>query len=247
MHQIAVAVTQYLHLNVTRPAHQSFEINLVVSERRQRFAPRHLDVAGEAGFGLHHAHAAAAAAPTRLEHERIAYLRRFLLGRFGVPRQCSGRGQHRHAHRQRQVARGDLVSQHAHHFRPRADEDHAGIGAGLREIGILGQKSVARMDGIDSGFARDADDVLDVEVGSDRFLALAHQIRFVRLEAVQRKAVFNRVDGDGADAHFRRGPHDADGDFAAIGNENGRDFFHATPILPDCGRRTRSTAASSTR
>ena len=46
------------------------------------------------------------------------------------------------------------------------------------------------MDGIDVGFARDTNDILNVEIGGDRFLTLPHQIGFVRLEAVQREAIF---------------------------------------------------------
>ena len=59
----------------------------------------------------------------------------------------------------------------------------------------------------------------DVEVSADGAFALADQIGFVRLEAVDAEAVLLRVDGHGAQAQFSGGAKDADGDFAAIGDE----------------------------
>ena len=72
------------------------------------------------------------------------------------------------------------------------------------------------MDRVDAFFARERHDAVDVEIRLDRALALADQVGFVRLEAVQAEAVFLRVDGDGAQAQFVGGAKNADGDFAAI-------------------------------
>src|SRR5262249_5638074 len=63
------------------------------------------------------------------------------------------------------------------------------------------------------------DEAGDVEVGADRLAGLADTVRLVGLEAVQGEAVFVRVDGDGADAEFVRAAEDADGDLAAVSNE----------------------------
>ena len=82
------------------------------------------------------------------------------------------------------------------------------------------------MDGFDLRLFRHADDVVDVEVGLDRLLPRADQIGFVRLEAVQREAVLVGIDGHRADAHLGGRAHDADGDFAAVGDEEAADFLH---------------------
>ena len=66
---------------------------------------------------------------------------------------------------------------------------------------------------------RERDDAGDVEIRADRALALADQIRLVRLEAVDREPVLLRVDGHGAEAQFGGRAKDADGDFAAVGDE----------------------------
>ena len=48
---------------------------------------------------------------------------------------------------------------------------------------------------------------------------------------MQRKAIFVRVNRDGADAHFGCGAHDADGDFATICDEDAADKFHADRVV----------------
>ena len=48
------------------------------------------------------------------------------------------------------------------------------------------------MDRIDARRLRDADDVVDVEIGLDRLLAGADQVRLVGLEAMQRESVLVR-------------------------------------------------------
>ncbi len=168
------------------------------------------------------AHAAAAAAPARLEHHRVAdaCARGARLPRV-VGRQRRRRGHDRHAGATREVARRDLVAEAAHHLGRRADEHDPGRGAGLGELRVLRQEAVARMDGIGAGLDGDAHDVVDVEVGLDRALALADQVALVRLHAVQREAVLLRVDRDRADAQLVGRTHDADRDLAAVRDEQG--------------------------
>ena len=91
--------------------------------------------------------------------------------------------------------------------------------AGARQSGVFGQEAIAGMDRVDAFFLRQRDDAVDVQVGLDRALALADQVGFVRLEAVQAEAVFLGIDGDGAQAELGGGAHDADGDFAAVEGE----------------------------
>ena len=66
---------------------------------------------------------------------------------------------------------------------------------------------------------RQGDDAGDVEIGADRLAGLADAIGFIGLEAVQGEAVFMRVDGDRADAEFVGGAEDANGDLAAVGDQ----------------------------
>ena len=72
------------------------------------------------------------------------------------------------------------------------------------------------MDGIDVSLTRDANDIVNGQIRLDRSLSFSHQIAFVRLHAMQRKAILLRVDRNGADALLRRGAHHPDRDLAAV-------------------------------
>ena len=82
------------------------------------------------------------------------------------------------------------------------------------------------MDRIDADFRCQRDNILDVQVRSNRFAGVADQVRFVRFEAVQGVAIFVRVDRDGADIQFVGTAKNANGDFATIGDESFGDFLH---------------------
>src|SRR5262249_47387622 len=78
--------------------------------------------------------------------------------------------------------------------------------------------AVAGVDGVDLVLAGQRDDVVDIEVGANRFAGPANAIGLVGLEAVQRKAVLVRVESDVAQPEFVAGAEDADGDLAAVGD-----------------------------
>ena len=124
----------------------------------------------------------------------------------------------------RESARRRFVAHQFEQFRTRADESDAGFVAGAGEVGVLGEKAVARMNHVDALFLRQRDDAFDVEIRADRPFAFADQIGFVRLETVHGKPILLRVNGDGAQPEFRGGAKNADGDFAAIGGEK---FFES--------------------
>ena len=219
MHQIAVEIPQDLDFNVARPPHQLLDVHLVVAERGPGFASRGLDERRKLPCRLDHAHAAAAAAPTGLEHERVAETPCEVLDPLAVARQRPGRRQDGHARGQRQGPRRDLVAQRAQHFRFRADEDDAGPRARGRELGALGEKPVAGMNGIRARLARHPDDIVHVEIGLDRRAAGGHEIALIGGEAMACTAIRFGENGDRARVELLRGAHDADGDLAAVGDE----------------------------
>ena len=219
MHQPAVAVAQQLHLDVARLAHQLFEIHLVVAERGPGFGARQRQRCRERGLVVDDAHAASAAAPAGLEHHRVA-------DRGGMPRaQRQVRGQsrrrrhHRNAGGRGKIAGAQLVAEHAHGRGLGADEDDAGARAGLGELRALGQEAIAGVDGIGPGLHCSGDDFVDIEICLQRALAFADQVGLVGLGAVEREAIFLRVDRDRGNAELGGGAHHADGNLAAIGNQ----------------------------
>ena len=76
------------------------------------------------------------------------------------------------------------------------------------------------MDGVGAGLDRDADHIVDVEVGGDRPLALADLVGLVGLEAMEGELVLLGEDGDGADAQLVRRAEDANGDLGTVGNQD---------------------------
>jgi len=123
-------------------------------------------------------------------------------------------------------ARRDLAAQLAHDIAGRADEVQSGFGAGIGKFRIFGQKTITGMDGVGAGFKGDADGFTHIQIGFDRSLAGADQIAFIGLEAVQRKAVLARIDVHRADPQFIGRAHNADSDFASVGDQQFMDFLH---------------------
>ncbi len=128
--------------------------------------------------------------------------------------------QRRHADLLRQRARRVFV---AHQFAATPARGPTNVMpascARLGKLRVLRQKSVAGMDEVHALFLRQRDDAGNVQIRADRPFAFADHIRFIRLEAMNGKPVFLRVNGDRAQAQFRRRAKDADGDFAAVGHE----------------------------
>jgi hypothetical protein len=82
------------------------------------------------------------------------------------------------------------------------------------------------MDRICPRFARHTDDFGDRQIGRDRPQPLADAIGLVGFEPVQAKLVLLGIDGDGALAQFIGRAHHADGDFAAICDQDLAKFGH---------------------
>jgi len=226
MHELAVGIAQQLHLDMPGPAHEFFQIDLVIAEGRLGLGPRRRHRVQQPLLALHRPHAAPAAAPARLQHHRVADLGGEAGHGLIVMRQRAGGGHHRHADRGGQLARRHLIAEPAHRLRGRADEDDARRRAGRREIRVLGEEAIAGMDGLGPGLAGDAHHLLDGEIGLDRPLALADQIGFVRFEAVERKLVMLRIDGDGGNSQLGGGAKDADRDLPPVGHEQTAEMLH---------------------
>ena len=101
----------------------------------------------------------------------------------------------------------------------RADEDEAGLLDALGEVGVLRQEAVAGVDGFGVGDLGRGDDRRYVEVAqAGRGGADAH--RLVGEAHVLGVGVGLGMDGDGLDAELAAGAQDAQGDLAAVGNED---------------------------
>ncbi|KMU86024.1 hypothetical protein CIHG_03555 [Coccidioides immitis H538.4] len=117
---------------------------------------------------------------------------------------------------------GDLVAQGVDGVRRGADEDEAGLLDVAGELSVLGEEAVARVDEVDAVLDGDADDLVAGEIGADggELAPPADHVGLVRLLAVHAEAVLVGVDGDGLEGQLVGGAEDADGDLAAVGDED---------------------------
>ena len=75
------------------------------------------------------------------------------------------------------------------------------------------------MDRIDIGIARDTQDVLDIEIGPNGFITLAHRVAFISLETVKGKTVFVRENRNCANAKFVGSSQNTNRNFATVGDQ----------------------------
>ena len=108
--------------------------------------------------------------------------------------------------------------------------------AGFSEPGVLGQESVAGMDGFGTGQARDFENAFLVQVTFGRGRA-AEAIRGVRRAHMWRIRVDVGIQGDGFEAHRLDGAQDAAGDRAAIGDQDFSEHCAEPPIFCFLGLR----------
>jgi len=110
-----------------------------------------------------------------------------------------------------------LVAEQIELLRRGADEDQPGLGTGRREGGVLRQEAVARMHGVAARLAGRGDDAGDVEIGCRA--ASRERPDLVDPPDVQRGGVVLRMDAHGCETEFGGGLGDADGDLAAVGDQ----------------------------
>ncbi|GAB7302805.1 hypothetical protein MAFF212519_06560 [Clavibacter michiganensis] len=219
VHGLPRGVGEDLHLDVPGPEHRLLEEHGRVAERAVRLAHRGPERVLEVLRALDAPHAAAAAARDGLREDREADPLRLLEQQLHVGRRRRRR-EDRHAGRGRVLLGRDLVAGHLEHPGGGADEDDAVVGGRAREVGVLGEEPVARVDGVGAALERHADDLVDIEVRPDGVALLADEVRLVRLQPVQRVPVLVRVDGDRAGAQLDGGPERADRDLPAVGDED---------------------------
>ncbi len=123
----------------------------------------------------------------------------------------------------RDVPGGHLVAEVADRRRRRADPGQAGVDHGLREVGVLGQEPVPRVDGVGAAALGHVEELVHHEVGVRR-RAAAEGVGLVGGLDVQGIPVRVGVDGDRRDARVPARPGNPDGDLTAVGDQ---DLLHA--------------------
>ena len=222
VHHVTVIVGEDLHLDVTWVRDQPLDVQRAVAESGRRFAPRRLDRFVNLDGLEDVAHPLAAAAGRRLDERGQAdALDRLTDAAIGLIAGCFARHD-RHAGRGDQSPRVDLRSHLRDDVRRRPDEDQSGGRAGGRERRVLGEKSVARVDGIRARRARGLEQLRHAEVAVVRGRRPDGD-RMIRRRDVPRRCVGGRVDGDALYPHLGARADDADRNLAAVGDQEALD------------------------
>ena len=219
MDDAAALVGQHLYFNVARMGQGALQQQVSGAEGGRRLASCRGQCLRQRARLVDEAHPLAAAARRRLDHHRIA--QRFGRGNEGCVALVAAveAGQHGHTEALGQRAGSTLVAHRGDGLGRWADEGQPGVGAGTGEIGVLGQKAVAGMDGVRSGALGGVKDGGDVEIGAGR-RGRAKTHGGIGLFHVSAAGVGVGIDSHGAQAQLVAGADDAAGDLAAVGDED---------------------------
>src|SRR4029453_2071982 len=164
MDHVAMTIRNDLKFNVMRIDDELLEINLIVSESFLAFVRRPMKGWLKARFILRHAHSASAAASGRFDHYRITdFLRDFDRVALSLDNAIAS-WRHGHAGFSRRSARWVLIAHRQHSLRRRPNELDIAAFTDFREMGVLGEKSIAGMNRIDIADLCSAHDAIDFKV-----------------------------------------------------------------------------------
>ena len=213
-----LAVGQDLHLDMARTLHQPLGVHAVQAEGGARLALAAGVGILHLGQAAHRAHAAPAAAGHGLEHHAGAALRLEEVARLGKRQRAAAAGHDGHAVLPGQLARARLVAKQRQLRGRGADEAQAGIGYGLGKVGALAQETIAGVDGVAAVRACDGDQPRAVQV-SGRAAAGQRRGGFGGMHMRGVRIVLGK-DGQAGDAQLVQRAGDADGDLAAVGDQD---------------------------
>ena len=190
-----------------------------VVERLLGFHGRLLQAGLERDIVAGDPHSLAAAASRGLDQDRVANLRRDGQGRLFTFNETIAAGD--------QVDLGlfgDLLGRHlvtelAHRLGGRADELDVATAADFGEVLVLGQESIAGMDGLHVADFGGADDVLDQQVTAGG-LGRTDADGFAGELQIVRAAVRLTADGHRFDSHLAAGAENPESDLASIGDQD---------------------------
>ncbi len=205
---------------MARALDQFFEIHIAVAKSGFRFA----SCGGEQGRHLfdvfNFAHSFAAAARRRFNQQRKTNRRREAQQIFVGPiAHVFGAGHNRHARFDDRRARLAFIAHRRNGRRIRTDKLNAALAALFRKIFALGEKAITGMNRVRARFFRRLKNFIRAQIGFARRRG-TDEIRFIRIAHMQRVAIRFRKNSDGFQPKFAASANHADGNFAAIGDQN---------------------------
>ena len=214
----AMVVADDLHLDVAGVANQALDIDAVAAESRLG-----LGLAARIGLlelrgVIDDAHAASAAAGDGLDHHGATGTQRCKespgLFQAGRP---AGAFDDRHAASLRQRLGLRLVAEQIQRLRRWPDKDDAFLDAAPGECGILAEEAIAGMQRIAAGRLRSRYHRLDIEIGPRA--TPGNLVGGIGGAGMHRLRIVGGIDRNRGEPGVTRGARDANGDLAAVGDQ----------------------------
>lgn len=161
----AVPVAQHLYLDMARLGDEFFDEDAIVTKGGFRLVFRGLETLARLSVVEGDAHALAATAGRRLDHDRITDLRGDLHRLIRILDQPHMAGYGGNAGFRSQFLRRDLVTHGLDRADGRTDKNDIRLFQRLRKGSVFRQESVARMDRIRSGLLDRLKDLVDDDIG----------------------------------------------------------------------------------
>ena len=213
------SVRKHLKFNVLRTLNVLLHEDALVAEGRLRTRLAQLECTLEFIRFFDDLHADATAARSRFDDDRVADFIRQRTGDVGACngfRRTFGRGQTRRFHG---CSGLNFVAEERDDFRGRSDERDALFLQPGHKGSVLGQETVAGVDGIALQFLRRLNHRFDVQVGIKRVGPVVGIGDVGHLNG-KRQSVLPAVDDGGFNVHVAEGAEDAKGDFATVGDQH---------------------------
>ncbi len=221
------AVGKHLHLHVAWSWEEALEEQRSIAEGAFCKATGSRQRTGELRGCRHDLHTLAAATGGRFDDQRQGQLACCLLQLLQLLRGAIVTREHRHTRGPHPSLGDNLRSHRLDGRRGWSDKNQPRVRAGRSKCSVLGEKSVARMNCACPGRARRVQNPLNVEIAIASGRA-ADANRRVGFPHVTCPGIRFGVNSDGADPEPARGPKDAAGNLAAVGNQQTID--HSSPI-----------------
>ena len=233
MDAVTEGVGKHLHLDVAWRKQGALDQQVAVAKARERFGARALQGGAQLLGAVDQAHAAPATTRHSLDHERKADALGLSGEGFVALVGAEITGQDRHALLQGQRLGGGFSAQRVDGRRRRADPDQARVDHGLGEVGVFAQEAVAGVHRVCAAVAGGGDQLVDaqVAVGGGR---AAQRHGGAGLAHMQCLAVGVGKHRHGGQPQPVGGADDAAGDFAAVGNEEFLQTWHAAHLPARC-------------
>ncbi len=164
VHDIAVPIAEYLHLNVTRALQIALQDHALIAKRTHRLALRRSQLLGKFIRMGDDAHALAATTGSGLDQQWVTDLIGMLLQRGGILIVTVIAGYHRHAGGTHALLGRGLGAHLPHGLGAGADQHQSGFGHGLGKCRVFRQKTIAGMNRFGAGQARCTDHFFNMQI-----------------------------------------------------------------------------------